>query len=239
MSAHAAAVEARQLLNACYDGVLSTLSVAVPGYPFGSVVPFCPDADGHPIILIANIAQHRKNLVADGKASLMVFDRAVDDLQSNGRLTLLADAEQLPPGERTTPERYYRYFPEATDYHLTHGFEFWRLRVRRLRFIGGFGSIHWLEPQAVLQENPFVGGAEGSMVAHMNADHVDAMRDYLRPRLGDAVDTLDPALVGVDREGIHIRIGQRIHRVTFPTPVEQPMEVRKALVALAAQVRGG
>ena len=239
MSAEAAGAEARQLLSACYDGVLSTLSVAVPGYPFGSVVPFCPDAHGHPVILIANIAQHHKNLVADGRASLMVFDRSVDDLQSNGRLTLLADAERVAPGEKTIPERYYRYFPEATDYHLTHGFEFWRLRVRRLRFIGGFGSIHWVEPEAVLLENPFVGEAEASMVAHMNADHVDAMRDYLRPRLGDAVDRVVPALAGVDREGIHLRIGQRIHRVAFPTPVHQPMDVRKALVALAAQVRGG
>ena len=223
----------------CYDGVLSTLSVAVPGYPFGSVVPFCPDAHGHPVILIADIAQHRKNLVADGRASLMVFDRSVDDLQSNGRLTLLADAERVPADDAIIPARYYRYFPEATGYHLTHGFEFWRLRVKRLRFIGGFGSIHWLEPEVVLQENPFVGDAEASMVAHMDADHVEAMRDYLRPRLGAAVDGLQPALAGVDREGIHIRTGQRIHRVPFPTPVEQPMDVRKALVALAAQVRGG
>ena len=239
MNAQAAGIEARELLGACYDGVLSTISVAMPGYPFGSVVPFCPDAEGHPVILIANIAQHQKNLVADPRASLMVFDRSVDDLQSNGRLTLLADAERLPVSDELTPARYYRYFPEATDYHLTHGFEFWRLRVRRLRFIGGFGSIHWLEPDAVLSANPFVGEAEASMVAHMNADHVDAMRDYLRPRLGDAVDAMEPALAGVDREGIHVRTGQRIHRVAFPTPVEQPMEVRKALVALAAQVRGG
>ena len=43
--------EARALLLACYDGVLSTQSVAMPGYPFGSVVPFCLDRAGQPVIL--------------------------------------------------------------------------------------------------------------------------------------------------------------------------------------------
>jgi putative heme iron utilization protein len=115
-----AADEARRLLLQCYDGVLSTLSVAVAGYPFGSVVPFCLDRGGHPIILIANIAQHRKNLVADARCSLMVFDRSADDLQANGRLTLLADAAPVAAADADTMTRYYRYFPESADYHLTH-----------------------------------------------------------------------------------------------------------------------
>ncbi len=232
--AESAAREARRLLLRCYDGVLATISVAVPGYPFGSVVPFCLDRTGQPVILIADIAQHRKNIVADPRVSLTVFDRGADDLQANGRLTLLADATRIDPGDADAATRYYRYFPEAADYHLTHSFEFWRLKLKRIRFIGGFGAIHWLEPDLLCVINPFTEADESSMVEHMNADHIAAMRDYLRPLLGSvAAQASEPALAGVDAEGIHVRTGQRIHRVEFGEPVRSALEVRAALVALA------
>jgi len=232
--AESAAREARRLLLRCYDGVLSTISVAVAGYPFGSVVPFCIDRSGQPVILIADIAQHRRNAVADPRVSLTVFDRSADDLQSNGRLTVLADAVRIEADGADAAARYYRYFPEARDYHLTHSFEFWRLRPVRARFIGGFGAIHWLEPGTLCAPNPFTEAEESSMVEHMNADHVDAMRHYLQPLLGDtAARASEPVLAGVDAEGIHLRTGQRIHRVEFPAAVSSPLEVRSALVALA------
>lgn len=229
-----AAREARRLLLACYDGVLATISVAMPGYPFGSVVPFCLDRSGQPIVLIANIAQHRKNVVADARVSLTVFDRAADDLQSNGRLTLLADAAPVAVDDADTLARFYRYFPESHDYHLTHSFEFWRLRLKRIRFIGGFGAIHWLEPVQLGAANPFSAAEEDSMVAHMNADHREAMRGYLRPALGpDAAAASEPTLAGVDADGIHLRTDRRVWRIEFPGPVSSAGEVRAALVALA------
>ncbi|MGE3772012.1 MAG: HugZ family protein [Gammaproteobacteria bacterium] len=233
-----AAREARRLLLSCYDGVLATISVAVPGYPFGSVVPFCLDRAGRPIVLIANIAQHRKNLVADPKVSLTVFDRGADDLQSNGRLTLIADAVPVAADDADTMTRYYRYFPESQDYHLTHSFEFWRLQSKRIRYIGGFGAIHWLEPAQLIAASPFSAADEAAMVAHMNADHRDAMQDYLKPVLGaEAAAASTPTLAGVDAEGIHLRTERRVWRLEFSQPVATPGEVRKALVEMARAAR--
>ncbi|MSR14419.1 MAG: HugZ family protein [Gammaproteobacteria bacterium] len=225
--------EARSLLLQCYDGVLSTLSVSIAGYPFGSVVPFCLDRQGAPIILIADIAQHTKNIKADSRVSLIVFDRGAPDLQANGRLTLIADASLIDIGDQDTPERYYRCFPEARGYHQTHGFLFWRLQPRRLRFIGGFGAIHWLEPEEVLPVNPFTAVEEAGMVDHMNADHVAAMRKYCASLLVDDVDSVTPQFAGCDRYGFHLLVGARVLRIAFETPVNSPIEVRQALVALA------
>lgn len=225
--------EARSLMLKCYDGVLSTLSVAVPGYPFGSVVPFCLDRNGNPIILIADIAQHTRNIRHDPRVSLIVFDRSAPDLQANGRLTLLADAARVAAGDDDTPERYYRYFPDSRGYHRTHGFQFWRLAPRRLRFIGGFGAIHWLEPAEVLAANPFTAEEEAGMVEHMNADHVDAMRGYCAPFLGSLPNDVAPQFAGCDAEGFHLVVGSQVLRIPFDTPVSTPVEVRSALVALA------
>ena len=228
---------ARALLLSCYDGVLSTLSTALPGYPFGSVVPFCLDRHGQPIILIADLAQHYKNVAADPRVSLLVFDRTADDLQAHARLTLMADASRVAPDDTDASDRYYRYFPESRGYHRTHGFEFWRLEVRRIRYIGGFGAIHWLEPADLALVNPFSAAEEAGMVAHMNEDHVAAMRDYLRAQLGAAVDSLQPAMAGADAAGIHLQVGQRVYWIPFATPVSRAGEVRGALVALAQRCR--
>ncbi len=229
----AAAQEARDLLLKCYDGVLSTLSLAVPGYPFGSVVPFCLDRAGVPIILIADIAQHTKNIKGDPRVSLIVFDRTANDLQANGRLTLLADAHLVAEDDEDTAERYYRFFPEARGYHRTHGFQFWRLHPCRMRFIGGFGAIHWLAPEHVLARNPFSAADEAGMVAHMNADHVAAMRKYCAPYLTDDPSNKVPQFAGCDAHGFHLVIADQVVRIPFDSPVATPTEVRQALVALA------
>ncbi|MGC8509101.1 MAG: hypothetical protein ACP5NM_12680 [Thiomonas sp.] len=44
--------EARQFVRAHRNGVLSTLSKRLEGYPFGSVSPYVLDHDGNPVILI-------------------------------------------------------------------------------------------------------------------------------------------------------------------------------------------
>ncbi|MCB1746941.1 MAG: HugZ family protein [Gammaproteobacteria bacterium] len=235
MSKTAAAHEARELLAACYDGVLATLSVDVDGYPFGSVVPYCLDRDARPVILIASIAQHSKNVRHDARVSLTVFDRGVDELQTSGRVTYLGECERLAPGPvlDDVRERYFRYFPEAMDYDRTHDFAFHAITPRRVRYIGGFGDIHWFEPDRMLVANPFDAAAERGIVDHMNADHADAVRHYCT-LVGVAVpDGVTPLLVGCDGEGVNIRLDRRIVRLAFDAPAGDLAAVRATLVGLA------
>lgn len=229
---------ARQLLLAEYRGVLSTHSQAMPGFPFGSVVPYCLDAQGWPLILISRIAQHTRNLQADPHCSLLVGERDADDVQAAGRLTLLAEAERLAESAaiEAAAQRYYRYFPEAQDYHRVHDFDFWVLRPVRWRYIGGFGAIHWFEQVALA--NPFAaedGAAERSMVEHMNADHAAAIAHYVRE--AGLPQTPPATLAGIDSEGFHLRIGRRLFRLAFAEPCPTPLAVRQALVAMARTSR--
>jgi putative heme iron utilization protein len=201
-----ASKHARELLLKEYQGVLSTQSKAMPGYPFGSVVPYCLDAEGRPLILISRIAQHTRNLQQDARCSLLVGERGADDVQSAGRLTLLADARQLedPAEIEAAASRYFEYFPDARDYHKTHDFDFWRLQPVRARYIGGFGAIH----------------EHGSAIAHYVA-------------LNQLPGTPPARMAGIDAEGFHLRIGARLYWLAFEQPCSTPGEVRQALVALA------
>jgi hypothetical protein len=230
-----AAKHARELLLKEYRGVLSTHSKAMPGFPFGSVVPYCLDARGWPLILISRIAQHTHNLQMQAKCSLLVGERNAEDVQAAGRLTLLAEARQLRDEAdiEAAAARYYRYFPTSRNYHRAHDFDFWVLQPVRARYIGGFGAIHWLE--TIVQTNPFAGDVEQGMLEHMNADHAAAIVHYVE--LAGLPQHQPAELVGIDGEGFHLRIGSALHWLAFAEPCATPGAVRQALVALARAER--
>lgn len=230
-------VEARQLLLQSYQGVLSTHSQHLLGYPFGSVVPFCLDEQGHVIILISELAQHTKNVKVDARCSLLVLAEG-DDIQSAARLTLLADAAIVPANEvELIAQRYYRYFPQSQDFHRVHDFSFWRLSPIKFRFIGGFGRIHWLEPSLLV--NPFFGALETDMVQHMNEDHADALPLYCHQAHIDVPKNTVLTMIGIDSEGFHLRIGDKIVYIAFPQPVDSPQQVRASLVSMLKDARAG
>ena len=214
--------------------MLSTLSVDVPGYPFGSVVPYCLDGQGLPILLISRIAQHTKNILADSRVSLTVTEGEVEDVQTGGRLTFLGNA-RLADAQEEAGERYYRYFPQSRDYHKTHDFDFYRIEPVRARWIGGFGDINWLQPGQLVLPNPFDSAQELSMVEHMNADHVEAMRRYCELAGITLNNGTIPQLAGIDGEGFHLRLNARLVYFQFESPVATPMEVREALVKMAGR----
>ncbi len=227
------AKEARRLLLSEYQAILSTHSVDVDGYPFGSVVPYCLNKNGQPIILISNIAQHTKNILSDPKVSLIATESGVDDLQAVGRITYIGNAEKLDDDDIESMERYYSYFPQSRDYHKTHDFDFYLIHPVRVRYIGGFGQIYWLEKDNFLLDNPFSFEEEKSMIDHMNADHLEAIKHYCDSfEIQYSSDDV-PVMVGIDSEGFNLRLGARIYRVNFNVSVTTTVEVRQTLVEMA------
>src|SRR5215469_15945767 len=106
---------ARRLLLQQNFGVLSTISLEVPGYPFGSVTPYCADPQCRPVIYISTIAQHTRNIMADPRVSLTVFDGngGSDDVQARGRLTYIGNARPAGKEDADVRDLYFRYFPSS------------------------------------------------------------------------------------------------------------------------------
>jgi putative heme iron utilization protein len=69
------------------------------------------------------------------------------------------------------------------------------------------------------------------MVEHMNNDHANAIAHYVQ--LADLPSRAPAQMVGVDSEGMHLRIGQALHWLPFPSICNTPTQVREALVLLA------
>jgi putative heme iron utilization protein len=217
---------ARKLFLQESFGVLSTMSLDVRGYPFGSITPYCADDQCRPIVYISHIAQHTKNILEDPRVSLTVVEHNgdSDDVQSRGRVTCIANARPVSEDETSVRERYFRYFPSARQYESTHEFGFFRLELVRVRFIGGFGLIYWVEPGEFMTLNPFSPAQEQRIIEHMNNDHPDALRGYAGG--GPAV------MIGIDAEGFDLRASGKKLRLDFAAPVRNMEEAREALVAM-------
>ena len=223
-------------LRARRYGVLATQSRSLPGYPFGSITPYVLGAAGEPVIYISTLAEHTRNIADDPRVSLTVFDPAdAADPQAGPRLTFLADACRLAASDAAAAgARYYRFFPAARAYADTHDFAFYGLRAVRLRFIGGFGQIGWLEPDAVDLHNP-LADAEADIVEHMNRDHADAVFAYCRHYFG--VDPQQAMLVGVDPHGVDLLADGQPWRLTFDAPAGDAGAVRGRLIDLLRAAR--
>ena len=224
------ALTARRLLNHQRVGVLSTHSIDVEGYPFGSIAPYTLNYVGEPIILISDIAQHTRNIKQNNKVSLTVYESQADDPQSGSRLTWIGDAVSVDASDKGSRDRYLRYFPSAESYFETHDFSFYRIALRRARFIGGFGEIYWIEPDKMLLKNPFQETERG-IIEHMNQDHTQALLHYCKVFGVAGVETV--TMAGIDSEGFDLFADQRKFRIDFDSPIHTSEEARAALVALA------
>src|ERR1700688_4587198 len=66
------AERARTLASLGRIGSLSTHSRKLPGFPFGSMMPYASDDRGRPVFFISSMAMHTQNLQQDLRASLLI-----------------------------------------------------------------------------------------------------------------------------------------------------------------------
>jgi putative heme iron utilization protein len=236
----------RELVGRERQGVLSTAHADLGGWPFGSVTPYALSPAGDPLLLLSAIAEHTKNLAADPRASLLVQDsRAVDHPQAGARATLLARAA-IPSGAEATSatEAYLARFPEAREYYSAHDFGVHVLRVERVRWIAGFGSMGWLDRG---QWSPTRDDAGGDPLApharaileHMNRDHASALLELATWASG--IEGRSARMTGVDSRGFDVGVGtargERVVRVAFESPITSADAARHALIGMLAKAR--
>lgn len=203
------------LLHRCADAALATHSVAVPGYPFASALPFATDERHRPVLLISRLAEHTQNLAADARASLMVHMPIQNG--DMARATLIGPVTLLEPDELMV-ERYLRYQPQAADFLQLGDFRFHRMEPVQARIIGGFGQAAWLAGERLTDACPLTLAQEREALA------------TLAPALSAGTE-----LLGVDSFGVDFWQGGQRRRVSFATGAA----TADALVAVARRSLDG
>jgi putative heme iron utilization protein len=242
--------EVRALLQQERNAVLCTLSKKSEGWPFGSIAPYALTSTGEPIILISEIAEHTRNLRADARVSLIAQDsNAINDPQAGARITLLGYAMPVPgPYLEDASRRYRQLFPNSASFFAAHDFTLFQIKVSKVRFIGGFGEIYWLEGHEIITPadstavdstaDPLAPHAE-MICNHMNEDHADALRMYAAAFAETQAESA--RMIYVDSQGfdmIALAGGTHKHlRIDFQSPVTTTEEVRAVMVEMVRRAR--
>jgi len=215
---------------------LAALGTSLGGRPYVSLVAAACDSDASPLLLLSDLAQHTRNLIADPAVSLLFEDTAGHaDRLAGPRLTLLGRAERCD--DPRAAARFAARYPASAAYAGFGDFHLYRVSIERGHLVAGFGRIAWIEA-AELRYGAGAGAlaaAEGEIVDHMNRDHPDAIELYARHLLGRQATGW--RMTGIDPEGIDLRCGGETARLDFAAPVLSPAAARRALVALAQAAR--
>jgi heme iron utilization protein len=226
---------ARRLLREARSGALATL-MAVSGDPYCSLVNVATEADGSPLLLISRLAVHTRNILADARVSLMLDERRAGDPLEGARVMLMGTAQATDdPNAR---RRYLERQPEAKIFADFADFGFYRIALRGAHLVAGFGRIVDLSSADILTDVAGAGAlvdAEAEIVAHMNAEHLAAIRLYATRLLGDSDG--DWRCVGCDPGGLELQLDRRARRLDFPRPVASPAVLRQVLKSLAEEAR--
>jgi putative heme iron utilization protein len=232
----------RTLSSLVSVATLSTLSRKHPGFPFGSLMPFALDSAGRPIFLISNMAMHTQNLKADSRCSMFVAQVTADsDPLGAARATLVGHAETVPDGEIASARETYLARHENSRYWVDFSdFSFFRLQPIDLYYVGGFGVMGWVDARDYehAAPDPLAETAPG-ILAHMNADHVDAMVLLAKSHAG--IEAIEATMTSVDRLGFSLRLktndGVKGARINFLREVATPQDTRTALVEMVRQAK--
>jgi heme iron utilization protein len=232
----------RTLMSVVSVGTLSTLSRKQPGFPFGSLMPFALDPAGRPVFLISNMAMHTQNLRTDPRCSLFVVQADIEgDPLGAARATLIGNAELVPAQDVVSVRETYVARHENSRYWVDFAdFSFFRLQPVDLYYVGGFGVMGWVEVGDYdrAAPDPLAEFAPG-ILAHMNADHVDAM--LLLAKLHAQLEATEAKMTSVDRLGFTLRLktqeGIKGARINFLREVRTAEETRSVLVEMVRQAR--
>jgi heme iron utilization protein len=244
MATESYAVEARDFVSFNRHATLCTISKGYKGYPFGSLVLYDVTSRGELIIYISLIAEHYKNLMVDPRASVCITDPfGTCDPQAHPRATILTRFTVVAPNERAEVQKSYEQrFPNSINYEIAHNFVFMRGAPERIRWIGGFGEIGWVEADEFAAVTPDLLAYEGmGIVEHMNYDHQDALKDLARAYASFDAAPYFVEMVGINEEGFTLSLKKggdsQTLEIQFPKMVTGIDEVRRVIIELLRDAR--
>jgi|TARA_B100000315_G_scaffold259197_1_gene314167 hypothetical protein len=231
----------RQIIRSARKAYLNTLANpadnSFAGWPSSSMVTTVTAWDCSPVLMLSDIAYHAQNIQADARSAIL-FDGTAGyaNPQEGPRVSVVGRLKKTH--DKRLHARFLNRHPRASLYAGFGDFNFYKMSVEKFHFVGGFARAAWINKRKALlakAEWADIADSEPDIIAHMNADHADALRLYGNKLLGKRGKHW--RLIGIDPEGCDLVCGQNIHRLNFAANCTSASEVRKRLVELAAQAR--
>ncbi|EME71540.1 putative heme iron utilization protein [Paramagnetospirillum caucaseum] len=221
----------RRVARAVRKAALATsLAEGKDSRPYVSLVTLAFDHDLSPILLLSRLADHTRNLLADGRAALLLDGTdGHANPQTGPRVTLTGSvAENDDPRLR---RRFLARHPGAALYAGFGDFAIWRMSVERAHFVGGFGRAVWFDAPLVAPEQAaLMAGAEDSVLEAVNGGRPELVA-ALAARAG-GVAGCGWRLAGIDPDGCELEAGETQLRLSFdlgPDEARPPLSCLQTL----------
>lgn len=139
---------AAALLGQARNAVLATTAGS---QPYASLVTPALDDAARPILLLSSLAAHTGHLRANPRCALFISGLpTTSNPQTTPRLCLMGMAGLV--AAETVQALYLRAHPYAAAYAGFSDFNFWRLEIFEIKFIGGFAQARDLDFLALQHE---------------------------------------------------------------------------------------
>jgi putative heme iron utilization protein len=226
--------EARRIIRAA---AAATLATQQEGQPFASLVTPACGPDLTPLLWLSTLSEHTRHLQRDARCALLFTGTAESaNPQTAPRVTLTGTAE--PITDAGLKARWLARHPYAALYADFADFGLWRIKPLGALMVGGFARATRLRVGQLLPDAAAVAAiaeAEAEIIAHVNADHADALEAIATGLLGGAPEAW--RLVAVDVDGLDLAAGDAVLRMGFAAPARDADSVRAELIRAARQAR--
>lgn len=207
---------ARTLLRTSRVMTLATLDPG--GYPHSTVTNLIVEPDGVPVMFMAALAIHARNIEADPRVSITVADTR-GDVMTSARLTLSGRAERVAPDEVSPLKaQYIERFPKAKLYLGLPDALLCRIRTEAVQLNGGPAqNANTVTPEdllTTLRPASELMAEAPALVVSLNEGDVATL---LAAAAG-----ADPGrwrVSGIDPEGIDLSTPVDLARLWFNSPV--------------------
>lgn len=233
------AEKARSLVEANGQATLSTIHHSLE-VPYGSLVNICSDESGQPLTFVSRLAEHTASLEKAPRCSLLVTAiQGQGDQLAQARLTLVGTMKRVEKTEAR--KNAFKAKHPAAYYVDFDDFFCFEMQPECLRYIGGFGEMSWVEGEHYTAAQPdAVVARSDSAVAHMNADHADAVL-LMTQAFAGLPEATKATILSLDRYGFDVLAelpdGLRRSRVGFKSRLDTAEDIRPAVVGLTNEAR--
>lgn len=233
-----AAMAARALVRSRRSAALATALSTDDGRPYASLVTYACDCDGSPILLLSQLSDHTRNLVAEPRTALLIEDASRRaNPQAGPRLTLLG--RLTVDAEPRLRRRFLARQPGAGLYAGFTDFAIYRMSIERAHWVGGFAGARWLEGAHLFSDAAAAAAiavAEPELLDHANNACAGTI-DLCAARVGRR--GTGWRMIALDPEGCDLARSGSFARLPFSRPAVDAAALREMLSALAQGTNAG
>ncbi len=213
--------------------VTSLATLDPGGYPYSTVTNLIVEPDGIPVIFMASLTIHARNIEADPRVSITVADTRTD-VMITPRLTLSGRAVHVPTGEvAVLKARYAERFPKSKLYLSLPDALLCRIHTEAVQINGGPAQ----NANAVTPQDLLTDLAPASALMAEAPALVDALNEGdMAARLAAAAGASPGGwrVSAIDPEGVDLSTAVDLARLWFTAPVTTRKQFDAALADIFA-----